>query len=40
MWFFWGGGGIHIFLKILTKFKGIFLIIEKFGGPWPPQLNE
>ena len=30
--FFWGGGGgIHIFLKILTKSKGNFLIIEKFG---------
>ena len=25
-------------LKSLTKFKGTFLIIEKFGGPWPQQL--
>ena len=33
--FFWGVG-IHIFLKILTKFKGNFLIIEKFGGAMDP----
>ena len=25
-------------MKSLTKFKGTFLIIEKFGGPWPQQL--
>ena len=38
MWKFWGA--IHIFLKILTKFEGNFLIIENFGEVMTPQLTE
>ena len=33
---------VHIFLKILTKFKSNFLIIEKFwggGGGYAPTIN-